>query len=134
MAYPSAFKDVDRDSKLATVNMWQTTFPDLPYPVMEMAFDKYRRAAKFPPTVADMTEELSTLYYVAFGDAAIAKTYGDRKGFEKAMWVADMTEKFRKGAENPVNYGLITGETVTGTIGYEPMRLNGGGGMKNEAL
>ena len=38
--------------------MWQMSFPDVPYPIMEQAFNHFRMASKFPPTVAEMVEEL----------------------------------------------------------------------------
>ena len=37
IAYPTAYRDMDDASKVATVNMWQMSFPDVPYPIMEQA-------------------------------------------------------------------------------------------------
>ena len=58
IAYPAAYRDMDEASKKATVNMWQMSFPDVPYPIMEQAFNHFRMVSKFPPTVAEMVEEL----------------------------------------------------------------------------
>ena len=65
IAYPTAYRDMDDESKKATVNMWQMSFPDVPYPIMEQAFNHFRMVSKFPPTVADIVEALRHIYYHA---------------------------------------------------------------------
>ena len=79
VAYPTAYKDMDNASKQATVNMWQTTFPDVPYQIMEMAFNRFRMASKFPPTVAEMCEELTHLHWKAIEDSMYAVAFGDNR-------------------------------------------------------
>ena len=109
VAYPNAFKDMDQDSKLATINMWQTTFPDTPFIVMEMALDHFRRGSKFPPMVAEMYEELHNLYHEAVFDASIARTQGDTATVKKCMFVASLTERYRGGQiDHKSNYDCIS--------------------------
>lgn len=105
VAYPTAFKDMDNDTKHATVAMWQSTFPYVPYAIMEMAFDRFRRVSKFPPTVAEMFEELKALYYTATQDALLADNDQQRK---RCLYVMAHTERFRGGADiGKVNYNTI---------------------------
>ena len=42
VAYPTAYRDMDDATKKATVSMWQMSFPDIPYPIMEQAFNHFR--------------------------------------------------------------------------------------------
>ena len=67
VAYPMSYRDVDRDTTIATVNMWAMSFPDVPYPIMEQAFNHFRMVSKFPPTVAEMVLELRSIYPYANG-------------------------------------------------------------------
>lgn len=105
VAYPTAFKDMDKDSKHATVAMWQSTFPNTPYVIMEMAFDRFRRKSKFPPTVAEMYEQLQGLYYKAVQDALTAFSEEERK---KAQLVMAHTEMYRGEYEyEGINYDAV---------------------------
>lgn len=109
VAYPTAFKDMDNDSKYATINMWQTTFPDVPFFIMELAFDHFRKVSKFPPTVAEMHEELRSLYYTALMDASVAKSYGDDNILKKSMYIMGATHKFsRNTVDHVINYDNIS--------------------------
>ena len=83
VAYPTAYRDMDDASKKATVNMWQMSFPDVPYGIMEQAFNHFRMVSKFPPTVAEMVEELKHIYYQALEGAMLHEglmSLGDEPG------------------------------------------------------
>lgn len=83
VAYPMAYKDMDNASKQATVNMWAGSFPDVPYPIMEQAFNHFRMKSKFPPTVAEMVEELRGIYYHATECAMTHKALGNEEEVER---------------------------------------------------
>lgn len=105
VAYPSAYKDIDREFALATINMWQSTFPNVPYAVVETAFNQFRKKSKFPPTVADMFEELRTLYHSALQTAI---TTNDNRTKESAMCIMKHTRTFMDGTEQQlINYGSV---------------------------
>ena len=106
VAYPTAYKDMDHESKLATINMWQTTFPEIPLRIMEFAFDHFRRVSKFPPTVAEMYEELRGVYYRALQDSFTHE--GDKQIEARCEWIMKYTNGFR-GNSIPckINYNLI---------------------------
>ena len=114
VAYPSTYKDMDNTSKNATVNMWQSTFSDVPYVIMELAFDHFRRVSKFAPTPADMFDELKTLYYRAVGDAMIIPNDDNRK--KQIQYVIDNTSRFRGTITHRINYSVISDKLLgTGT-------------------
>ena len=95
VAYPTAYKDMDNASKQATVNMWQTTFPNVPYQIMEMAFNRFRMASKFPPTIAEMCEELKHLHWKSVEELLRATAFGRVDDVDKYQWIMDHTEVYR---------------------------------------
>ena len=108
VAYPTAYKDMDNASKQATVNMWQSTFQDMPYPIMEMAFNHFRLISKFPPTVAEMAEELKTLYYEALQGAMVAKSFGTEEDLISCKRIMQYTEAYKSGEylQQPINKAI----------------------------
>ena len=98
VAYPTAYKDMDKETKLATVNMWQTTFPSVPYSIMEMAFNRFRMASKFPPTVAEMAEELVNVHYQALEGAMQAHNLGDKRELGLYRGIMRITEPYKSGS------------------------------------
>ena len=96
VAYPSAYKDKDDKFQKATVNMWQSTFPDIPYEIMVMAFEHFRRVSKFAPTVADMYEELKGLHYQAMEEAMLSD---NPQAKETAKRIMSFTSQFQYGAD-----------------------------------
>ena len=95
IAYPTAYRDMDEASKKATVNMWHMSFPDVPYPIMEQAFNHHRMVSKFPPTVADMVEELRQIHFHATECALIHKTLGDDEGVRRYKAIMDCTLRYK---------------------------------------
>ena len=91
LAYPSSFRDIDKDTKLATVAMWKQTFNNTPYQVMEMALDKHRKTSPYEPKVADIIGQLKRLYYEALEGALL-----DRDK-EKCMAVMHYTHPYTTG-------------------------------------
>ena len=47
LAYPNSYKDIDKDTQLVTVKMWQCAFDTLPLAIMEMALDHFVKKSKF---------------------------------------------------------------------------------------
>ena len=95
LSYPTAYKDLDDVSKRATVNMWQSSFPDVPYQIMEQAFSHYRMTSKYPPTVAEMVEELKHIHNIAFERALLCKGIGNEEGMEQYRAVMDVTRRYK---------------------------------------
>lgn len=124
VAYPTAYKDMDKESKLATVNMWHSTFPDIPLRIMEFAFDHFRRVSKFPPTVAEMYEELRGVYYRALQDSLTKED--NEEIVQRCEWIMLYTNQYR-GNNVPcqINYNSIQQEELALTTSNQ--NLLGGG-------
>ena len=79
LAYPHTYRDMNQEWKRATVHMWAMSFPGVPYPVMEMAFQRWRMEQKYPPTVAEMAGELAKLHTGAEEAALVQAQLGNRQ-------------------------------------------------------
>ena len=95
VAYPTAYKDMDNASKQATVNMWQMSFPEVPYPIMEQAFNHFRMVSKFPPTVAEMVEELKQIYFEATEGALIQRALDNEEGVRQYQTIMAYTARYK---------------------------------------
>ena len=120
VAYPTAYKDMDNASKQATVNMWQTSFQAVPYPIMEMAFNRFRMASKFPPTVAEMCEELKHLHWKAVEDSMRAAAFGRAENRKTYEWIMENTEVYRNDGylDIPVYTGVekLSSVSIAGAL------------------
>lgn len=96
LSYPSAYRDMDDAWKVATINMWASSFADCPYGIIEQAFNHYRMTHKFPPTVAEMVEELQHIHYEATELAMIHKTMGELGKVEQYRLVMEYTSRYTK--------------------------------------
>ena len=95
LSYPTAYRDIDKETANATVNMWQMSFPDMPYAIMEQAFNHFRMVSKFPPTVAEMVDELKHIHYQALEQANVQRSLGNGEAVKQCMMVMSMTAKYK---------------------------------------
>lgn len=95
LSYPAAYRDMNDEWKVATINMWVSSFPDVPYPIMEQGFNHYRMSHKFPPTVAEMVEELQHIYYEATECALVHKGLGNQEMVDRYRMVMAYTERYK---------------------------------------
>ena len=129
VAYPTAYKDMDQASKQATVNMWAGSFPDMPYPIMEQAFNHFRMKSKFPPTVAEMVEELKQIHYHATECAMVHKTLGNEDEVARYQAIMRCTQPYKDNRYLGLQLGsltvqLIGGDSYAGTPGNRLDREN----------
>ena len=111
IAYPTSYRDLDDDSTWATIAMWQNTFSDVPYVILTLAFENFRRRSKYPPTIAEMYEELKALYYISAHDVQTSSFFGEID--DRALFVFKQTSRFRGGEiERSINYCNITKEML----------------------
>ena len=115
LSYPTAYRDIDKETANATVTMWQMSFPEMPYPIMEQAFNHYRMTHKFPPTVAEMVEELRTVYYQALECANIQLNMGNREMLEHFKLIMSYTARYK----DTDNLGGLNIGSLQGRIGGE---------------
>ena len=95
VAYPTAYRDMDDASKKATVNMWASSFPEVPYGIMEQAFNHFRMVSKFPPTVAEMVEELKKIHYQATEYAMVCAQVGNEADARQYRAIMECTSRYR---------------------------------------
>lgn len=122
LSYPTAYRDIDRETANATVNMWQMSFPDVPYPIMEQAFNHYRMTSKFPPTVAEMVEELKHIYHQATEGALVNSSLGNREAAERFKVVMHITSRFTR----PEDLGGLNIDRLPALNGGEEYVLRSG--------
>lgn len=114
VAYPTAFRDMDEASKKATVNMWASSFPDVPYPIMEQALNHHRMVSKFPPTVAEMVAELKSIYHEATEQALIFSAIGEEGEVRKYEAIMAYTSRYKndeyiRGLQMASLQGMLSG-------------------------
>ena len=95
LSYPTAYRDIDKATATATVNMWQMSFPDVPYPIMEQAFNHFRMVSKFPPTVAEMVEELRGVYFQATENALVQRALGNEEAVRQYRAIMEYTARYK---------------------------------------
>lgn len=95
LSYPAAYRGMADDWKKATINMWYMSFPDVPYPIMEQAFNHFRMVSKFPPTVAEMVLELKSIYLEATEGALVSKSLGDEDRVMRYREIMAYTERYK---------------------------------------
>ena len=135
LSYPNAYRDKEDDWKKATINMWAMTFPDVPYPIMEQGFNHYRMGHKFPPTVAEMVEELRKVYYQAVEGAMIHKTLGNPEMVDRFREVMAYTSRYKDddlGGLNINSLPRIGGDFAGERIGSAHYGLHSGAEGRNE--
>lgn len=77
LAYPYAYKNMDENNCKATVRMWAASFPQVPYPIIEECFNRYRMENRYAPTVADINAELRRYHAQAAQAADIHRFLGN---------------------------------------------------------
>ena len=108
VAYPTAYRDLDAATKKATVNMWAMSFPDVPFPIMEQALAHFRMTSKFPPTVAEMVEELKEIHNQATECALIHKNMGNEELVKQFRAIMDYTYRYKDNSNFGLQLGSLT--------------------------
>lgn len=125
VAYPTAYKDMDQASKLATVNMWAGSFPDVPYPIMEQAFNHFRMKSKFPPTVAEMVEELRGIYYKSTELAMTHKALGNEEEVERFRAIMACTLPYKDNNYLGLHLSSVPVQAIGGGGNYAAIGTSG---------
>lgn len=102
LSYPASYRDIDEATANATVTMWAMTFRQVPYALMERAFDRHRMVSKFPPTVAEMARELKKIYFRAEEAALLHKSLGNEQMVRKLLQVMACTQQFQRDEPLPM--------------------------------
>ena len=63
VAYPHYYKDINDDKERKPLyTLWYNQFQDLPYELVLQAVNAYIAYGKYPPTIADIAEQLQSTY------------------------------------------------------------------------
>ena len=111
LAYPNSYKDIDKDTQVATVNMWQRAFATLSYPVVELALDRFVKKSKFPPTIADMCEELKHIHGEALGNVLTLEPGSERDFY---LGLMKHTQQIKDGQQITPNLKIGTRPLIEG--------------------
>lgn len=109
IAYPSAYRDIDAANAEATENMWAASFPEVPFSIMAMAFNNFRFHSKFPPTVAEIVDELHGINCHALELYNLHRFLGNAEESKKYWDLYEATTQFQ-----PLNVAF---RGMTNTIG-----------------
>jgi hypothetical protein len=117
LSFPASYKDLDDEWMMATINMWAGSFREVPYSLMEQGFNHYRMNHKFPPTVAEMVEELRYIHNLAEQCVDIQRLLGNGPAVEHYMAIVAVTDRYRKYDVGAPNLGDLQGLLIGG--GYD---------------
>lgn len=104
LAYPNSYKDIDKDTQIATVNMWQRNFNTVPFAIMELALDHFVKISKFPPTIADICDELRSIHYEAL-ENVLSLEDGERRNLNRQ--IMKQTERFTERNDHRISYSKV---------------------------
>lgn len=65
-AYPNAYKNMSEMDAAAVAMVWAVQFADVPYNIVFMALQKAISRCKYPPTICEIKERISSLYWDAY--------------------------------------------------------------------
>ena len=114
LSYPASYRDQDEEWMLATINMWAGSFREVPYSLMEQGFNHYRMTHKFPPTVAEMVEELRHIHNTAVTCALIQKDLGNAQAVEHYKAIMAITDRFKKDDVGGLDLMGLQGKLIGG--------------------
>lgn len=67
-AYPSSFKDMAKDDMVRMLSLWERKFKEIPADLVFSAVDALIDHLKFPPSIAEVEEQLTEIYWDNFMD------------------------------------------------------------------
>jgi hypothetical protein len=104
VAYPHYYKDINDDKERKPLySLWYNQFCDLPYELVLQAVNAYIAYGKYPPTIADIAEQLQYTYDRVYE----MKQSHLRQLKENREW-NDIPEQFKP--EKPYKVGIILSE------------------------
>lgn len=65
-AYPNSFNGMNQKEAMGTVAIWSTHFANLSADIVLMAVNKAISTSKFPPSIAEVKEKLSSIHWEAY--------------------------------------------------------------------
>ena len=66
-AYPNSYKNMTREEAQGTVSVWAMQFAAFPVDVVLLAINKIIASSTFPPTISEVKEKMSDMYWELWG-------------------------------------------------------------------
>lgn len=121
-AYPHVYKNLAEEEAKAVVMIWAVQFKDVPADIVFMATNKAIASGKYPPTIAEVKDKLSSLYWEAYN---IVNTH-------EAINNPGSVEGYRRIMEHTEGAMYKTAEpTIESMLGSAKMYLLSGEGGEN---
>lgn len=105
LAYPNSYKDIDKETQLATVNMWHRAFGATPFGIIQIALDHFVKGSKFPPTIADIIEKLQAMYYESMGNV-LTLSQGEQRKVNQ--YIMEHTARYTERNNSIIHYDDMT--------------------------
>lgn len=110
-AYPSHFKDMSAEMAKGTVTVWAVQFAEVPADIVFMAVNKHISVSKFPPTVSEIKEKISSLYWDSY-TALHTGLKPTGKLLEEYQRIYDITKKFKYKEHEPALSTMIDSSQI----------------------
>jgi len=95
-AYPNFYKDMTSEEAQGTVSVWSMQFADISADIVLMAVNKLISTNKFPPTIAEVKEKLTSIHWEVY-----EKLY---EGFYTPLLSGDEEKLYRRIYEETERY------------------------------
>ena len=113
-AYPNYYKDISAEEAQGTISVWSMQFSELSAEIVLMALNKHISTNKFPPTIAEIKEKITAIYWEAHGKAypiseneRYFSTEEERKHYQR---ICEQTEIYKYKTEPTVGELVGTGK------------------------
>lgn len=114
-AYPNHYKNLNAKEAQGVISLWSTQFAELPADIVFMALNKHIGSSKFPPTIAEINEKITAIYWEAYGKAypmyENEKVSAEEQQFFKRICRATEGYKYKQRIE-PTIQQMLGGNNV----------------------
>lgn len=93
-SYPNAYRNISDQDAAAVCRLWQLSFRDVPYRLMEYAVHEHIMHCKYPPTVAEIADILGTLHAQAQETYYLARQHDPASSAVEYQQIMNITARF----------------------------------------
>ena len=97
-AYPNSYKGMSEEDAMGTISVWALQFADMPAEIVLMAVHKAISSSTFPPSIAEVKDKLTSLYWEAYGmldDRQYQNQCLPERTKEQAKMIYEATSKYK---------------------------------------
>lgn len=101
-AYPHAYKNISVDEADGIVTVWAIQFAKIPADIVFMAVNKCISSCKFPPSISEVKDKVSSLHWEAY--TAISSKRADfltEGAFAEYKRIYDVTMSYKYNSSEP---------------------------------